>query len=64
MKMINLKIKNKQVLGKFRTTYTHTCDIFLDSNREIGVSNREIFSRQKIFNFIVKNCYLQHRRSL
>ena len=34
------------------------------SDREIGVSNREIFSRQKIFNFSVKNCYLQHRRSL
>ena len=27
--------------------------------REIGVPDREIFSQQKIFNFSVKNCYLQ-----
>ena len=35
--------------------------------RETGVPDREIFFfflRQKIFNFSVKNCYLQHRRSL
>ena len=32
--------------------------------REIGVPDREIFSRQKIFNFSFKNCYLQHCRSL
>ena len=39
----------------------HTCDIFLDSNRELWVyrygdwvSNREIFSRQKVFNLLSK----------
>ena len=31
--------------------------------REIGVPDREIFSRQKIFNFSVKNYYLKHHRS-
>ena len=31
--------------------------------REIGLPDREIFSRQKIFNFSVKNCYLLHCRS-
>ena len=34
------------------------------SGREIGVSNREIFSQQKIFHFSVKNCYLQCRTLL
>ena len=34
------------------------------SDRETGVSNREIFSQQKIFNFSVENCNLQHRSSL
>ena len=33
-------------------------------DREIGVPDREIFSRQKVFNFSVKYCYLQHCRSL
>ena len=32
--------------------------------REIGVPNREIFARQKIFNFSFKNCYLEQRRSV
>ena len=27
--------------------------------REIGVPDREIFTRKKLFNFSVKNCYLQ-----
>ena len=32
--------------------------------REIGVPDREVFSRRKEINFSGKNCYFQHCRSL
>ena len=34
------------------------------TDREIGSQIGRFFLRQKIFNFSVKNCYLQHLRSL
>ena len=43
--------------------YTHTIGRSAIFGREIGVPDKEGFSWQKIFNFSVKNCYLQHRRS-
>ena len=34
------------------------------TDREIGSQIGRFFSQQKMFNFSVKNCYLQHRKSL
>ena len=47
------------ILVFFSLTQIERSAIF---GRETGVPGREIFSRQNIFNFSVKNCYLQQHR--